>query len=89
MIIVISRMMRESLIFFALLIVILLGFLQAFVGLDQVDQQLDSVKFVTVQMINAIMTSPDFDNFDNYAVSCLLHSLPDLILMGWYSRHLV
>jgi hypothetical protein len=71
MIIVISRMMRESLIFFALLIVILLGFLQAFVGLDQVDQQLDSVKFVTIQMINAIMTSPDFDNFDNYAVSCL------------------
>jgi hypothetical protein len=69
MIIVISRMMRESLIFFALLIVILIGFLQAFLGLDQVDEQLTAVQFVMKAMLNAIMTSPDFDGFDNYAVS--------------------
>jgi hypothetical protein len=72
MIIVISRMMRESLIFFALLIVILIGFLQAFLGLDQVDEQLTAVQFVMKAMLNAIMTSPDFDGFDNYAVSSLL-----------------
>ncbi|KAF2664110.1 receptor-activated Ca2+-permeable cation channel [Microthyrium microscopicum] len=67
MIIVISRMMRESLIFFALLVVICLGFLQAFVGLDQVDNELTAVKFVTKAMLNAIMTSPEFDGFDSYA----------------------
>jgi len=67
MIIVISRMMRESLIFFALLIVILIGFLQAFLGLDQVDEQLTAVEFIMKAMLNAIMTSPDFDGFDNYA----------------------
>lgn len=69
MIIVISRMMRESLIFFALLIVVLVGFLQAFLGLDQVDEKLTAVGFIMKAMINAIMTSPDFDGFDNYAVS--------------------
>jgi hypothetical protein len=67
MIIVISRMMRESLIFFALLVIICLGFLQAFVGLDQVDNELTAVKFVTKAMLNAIMTSPEFDGFDSYA----------------------
>jgi hypothetical protein len=30
-------MMKESLIFFALLIVVLIGFLQAFVGMDSAD----------------------------------------------------
>ena len=68
MIIVISRMMRESLIFFALLIIILLGFLQAFVGLDQVDNELTAVSFVAKAMLNAIMTAPEFDGFDSYAV---------------------
>jgi hypothetical protein len=68
MIIVISRMMRESLIFFALLVVILVGFLQAFLGLDQVDEELTAVAFIGKAMLNAIMTSPDFDGFDNYAV---------------------
>ena len=87
MIIVISRMMRESLIFFALLVLILLGFLQAFVGLDQVDNELTAVSFVTKAMLNAIMTSPEFDGFDNYAVF-LLYRNEQCVLLTCSSLHL-
>jgi hypothetical protein len=68
MMVVLKVMMRESLIFFALLIIICIGFMQAFVGLDQIDEEVTAVSFVTKAMLNAIMTSPDFDGFDNYAV---------------------
>jgi hypothetical protein len=68
MVIVTARMLRESVIFLALLVVILAGFLQAFVGLDQVDEDITAITFVTQAMLNAIMTSPDFSGFDNYAV---------------------
>jgi hypothetical protein len=71
MVIVTARMLRESVIFLALLVVILAGFLQSFVGLDQVDENLTAISFVTTAMLNAIMTSPDFSGFDNYAVSCV------------------
>jgi hypothetical protein len=69
MLIVISRMMRESAIFFALLLFIMLGFMQAFIGLNQTESNLTAGKFVFTSMVNAIMTSPDFEGFDNYAVS--------------------
>ncbi|KAF2402072.1 receptor-activated Ca2+-permeable cation channel [Trichodelitschia bisporula] len=67
MMVVMKVMMRESIIFFAMLFIILVGFLQAFVGLDQVDNNVTAVSFVVKSMLNAIMTSPDFDGFDNYA----------------------
>ncbi|KAL1305371.1 hypothetical protein AAFC00_002265 [Neodothiora populina] len=67
MLVVLKVMMQESLIFFALLIVVLVGFLQAFIGLDQVDSSLDDVGFVSLQMLNAMLGSPDFDGFDNFA----------------------
>jgi hypothetical protein len=57
MMVVLKVMMRESIIFFALLVVILIGFLQAFVGLDQVDSELTAVSFVVKSMLNAVMTS--------------------------------
>lgn len=67
MIVVLKVMMRESLIFFALLFVVLVGFLQAFIGLDQADNHVTSVNFVVTAMLNAIMTSPDFSGFDNFS----------------------
>ncbi|KAF1811606.1 hypothetical protein P152DRAFT_459543 [Eremomyces bilateralis CBS 781.70] len=67
MLVVLKVMMKESLIFFALLIFILVGFLQAFVGLDQVDNKLTATTFILQAMANAIMQSPDFSGFDNYA----------------------
>jgi hypothetical protein len=42
MLVVLKVMMKESLIFFALLIVILIGFLQAFVGMDAADSNIDA-----------------------------------------------
>jgi hypothetical protein len=60
-------MMKESLIFFALLIVVLIGFLQAFVGMDQVDNNLSATSFIIREMIQAIMGSPDFDGWDRFA----------------------
>ncbi|KAK5121661.1 hypothetical protein LTR85_004833 [Meristemomyces frigidus] len=67
MLVVLKVMMRESLIFFALLIVVLAGFLQAFVGMDQVDNNLTAVGFIVKEMLNAIMGSPEFDVWDRFA----------------------
>lgn len=66
MLVVTKVMMKESLIFFTLLAFILIGFLQAFVGLDQVDNNLDATQFVVENMIKAILTSPEFDGFENF-----------------------
>ena len=83
MTIVVSRMMRESAIFFAMLLFIMLGFMQAFIGLNQTESNVTAGKFVFTSMINAIMTSPNFEGFDNYAVSfdpCLIRPVrPKLI----------
>lgn len=45
-------MMKESLIFFALLIVVLIGFLQAFVGMDSADDNaVTAIGFISTQMV--------------------------------------
>lgn len=41
MIVILKVMMKESLIFFSLLSVIIIGFLQAFIGLDNADNKRD------------------------------------------------
>ena len=66
MLVVLKVMMQESLIFFALLIVVLIGFLQGFIGLDKADLRLDAVGFIVQQMLNAIMGDPDFDVWDEF-----------------------
>ena len=67
MLVVVKVMMRESLIFFALLIVVCIGFLQAFIGLNQIEGNASITTFVIQAMANAVMQSPDFDGFDEYA----------------------
>ncbi|KAJ4289251.1 Calcium channel yvc1 [Kalmusia sp. IMI 367209] len=67
MLVVLKVMMRESLIFFALLLVVLIGFLQAFIGLDMTDNSITDSGFVIQAMLNAIMQSPEFDGFDRFA----------------------
>jgi hypothetical protein len=69
MLVVLKVMMRESLIFFALLLVVLIGFLQAFIGMDLTDDSLSDTGFVIQAMLNAVMQSPEFEGFDNFAVS--------------------
>jgi hypothetical protein len=70
MLVVLKVMMRESLIFFALLVVVMVGFLQAFVGLDLApDTELGAAGFILQAMLNAVMQSPEFSGFDAFAVS--------------------
>lgn len=67
MLVVLKVMMRESLIFFALLIVVCIGFLQAFIGLNQAEGNEYVSDFVVQAMIKAVLTSPEFDGFEDYA----------------------
>lgn len=68
MLVVLKVMMKESIIFFALLIVLVIGFLQAFVGLDFADDWVaDDILFILQAMANAVMQSPDFDGFDKFS----------------------
>lgn len=67
MLVVLKVMMKESLIFFALLIIVMIGFLQAFIGMDQVDDNSTVTGFILQSMANAVMQSPDFDGFEHFA----------------------
>ncbi|CRK24278.1 hypothetical protein BN1723_018130, partial [Verticillium longisporum] len=68
MLVVLKVMMKESIIFFALLAVLIIGFLQAFVGLDAAeDMAVDDYALIFKAMANAIMQSPDMDVFDEFS----------------------
>ncbi len=67
MLVVLKVMMKESLIFFALLSVVVVGFLQAFIGLNQTEDNPRIASFIIQAMANSVMQSPDFDGFDEYA----------------------
>ncbi|KAL8732418.1 MAG: hypothetical protein Q9166_002818 [cf. Caloplaca sp. 2 TL-2023] len=67
MLVVLKVMMKESLIFFALLTIIVIGFLQAFIGMDKVDDNSTVTGFILQAMANSVMQSPDFDGFENFA----------------------
>jgi hypothetical protein len=68
MLVVLKVMMRESLIFFLLLFVVMIGFFQAFIGLDVAEDHIagDAV-FIAQAMLNAVMQSPEFEGFDNFS----------------------
>lgn len=67
MLVVLKVMMKESVIFFALLVVILVGFLQSFIGLDIAeDHVLGDIGFIVQAMANAVMQSPDFEGFEQF-----------------------
>lgn len=67
MLVVLKVMMKESVIFFALLIIVIIGFMQAFIGLDLTDDAVaGEIWFVAEAMIKAIMQSPEFEGFDNF-----------------------
>ena len=67
MLVVLKVMMKESLIFFALLVIIGVGFFQAFVGLDHADDGVVVTEFIIKSMLNSLMQSPDFDGWENFA----------------------
>lgn len=67
MLVVVQVMMRESLIFFALLTVVFAGFLQAFIGLGNADNHTDATVFILQAMAYTVMKSPNFSGFDAFA----------------------
>ncbi|RMZ88769.1 hypothetical protein DV736_g3998, partial [Chaetothyriales sp. CBS 134916] len=67
MLVILKVMMQESAIFFLLLVVICIGFLQAFIGLNQIEENYSIIWFILQAMANAVMGSPEFDGFDDYA----------------------
>jgi len=68
MLVVLKVMMKESLIFFALLLVVIVGFLQAFLGMDIAEDGDDEATYFIIQaMANAVMQSPDFSGFERFA----------------------
>ncbi|KAL4921976.1 hypothetical protein BDW62DRAFT_173780 [Aspergillus aurantiobrunneus] len=67
MFVVLRVMMKESLIFFALLLVVLVGFFQAFTGMAQVDSGPLGTKNIIIGMANSIMQSPEFGMFEDFA----------------------
>lgn len=67
MLVVLKVMMKESIIFFSLLLIVVIGFLQSFVGLDYADDQVaGDVSFIIKSMANALMQSPDFSGFEKF-----------------------
>ncbi|KAL2158871.1 hypothetical protein VTH06DRAFT_4063 [Thermothelomyces fergusii] len=67
MLVVLKVMMKESIIFFALLVILVIGFLQAFVGLDYADDRTtEDIMFIVQSMANAVMQSPDFGGFERF-----------------------
>jgi hypothetical protein len=55
MLVVLKVMMKESLIFFALLIVIIIGFLQAFIGMDNADNKADVRPLSSLKLLTYII----------------------------------
>ncbi|KAL2260435.1 hypothetical protein VTK26DRAFT_5548 [Humicola hyalothermophila] len=67
MLVVLKVMMKESIIFFALLGVLIIGFLQAFIGLDYADDRVaEDTLFIVQSMANSVMQSPDFSGFERF-----------------------
>lgn len=67
MIVMINTMMKESLIFFFLLSVVIIGFLQAFIGLDQADGKRDLTYLIITNMLQTILSGPDFGSIERFA----------------------
>lgn len=67
MLVCLSQMIRESLIFFVLLIVLCCGFLQAFVGLDESDGSVSIFGETLHVILVTIMMEPDFDSLESLA----------------------
>lgn len=67
-------MMKESLIFFALLIVVLIGFLQAFIGMDSADDNaITAVGFISTQMVRTFALFFSMSLFTNMHILAQRH----------------
>ncbi|KAH9077030.1 calcium activated cation channel [Lactarius deliciosus] len=59
----VARMLRESGIFFALLSILAIGFLQGLYALDAADGQVESSSVIIHVMLQSLLQSPNYDKF--------------------------
>lgn len=95
MIVVIKTMMKESILFFFLLGVVILGFLQGFLGLDASDGKSEATKHILTSLVNAVIGASGFNDVENlvppyalilfYIYSFVLQVILMNILIALYS----
>ncbi|KAI5966383.1 YVC1 [Candida pseudojiufengensis] len=61
MLVVLKVMMKESILFFVLLFVIIAGFLQGFIGLDASDGENEATKKILISLLKVVIGSASFD----------------------------
>lgn len=66
-IVIIKKKLKESILFFVMLSVVIIGFLQAFIGLDQADGKRDLTYFIVTNMLQAVLSGPDFSSLERFA----------------------
>ncbi|KAI0303946.1 hypothetical protein BC826DRAFT_201757 [Russula brevipes] len=69
----VSRMLRESGIFFALLSILGIGFLQGLYALDAADGQTETSGEVVHVMVQSLLQSPDFEKFSGSSAGMILY----------------
>lgn len=62
MIVVIKTMMKESILFFVLLFVVIVGFLQGFLGLDASDGKSEATRRILISLVQAVVGESSFDD---------------------------
>ncbi|RCK54597.1 Calcium channel YVC1 [Candida viswanathii] len=62
MIVVLKVMMKESILFFFLLAVVIIGFLQGFIGLDSSDGKNEATKRILISLVKAVIGGSSFDD---------------------------
>ncbi|ODQ64951.1 hypothetical protein NADFUDRAFT_46764 [Nadsonia fulvescens var. elongata DSM 6958] len=67
MLVVLKELFRESMVFFVLLIFVMIGFLQAFLGLDLANRRSESTDLILTVLSRTVMGASDFDAFDTFA----------------------
>lgn len=95
MIVVIKTMMKESILFFFLLGVVILGFLEGFLGLDASDGKSEATKHILTSLVNAVIGASGFNDVENlvppyalilyYIYSFVLQVILMNILIALYS----
>lgn len=95
MIVVVKTMMKESLLFFVLLAVVILGFLEGFLGLDASDGKSDATKNILLSLVRAVIGASGFKDVENlvppyalilyYIYSFVLQVILMNILIALYS----
>lgn len=67
MMVVLKHMMKESLVFFVLLILIMLGFVQGFLGLDLSDGEREITAPILTNLVITVFGMGSFDAFEHFA----------------------